>query len=297
MNFKNILQEIEKADPEVYEKLNPRRQVLKSFGAKVAVAALPFAIGSLFKKAYAGSSSSSAVITALNFALELEFLEYNFYHTANNTGSNSTTTLIPSADAPGFLTIETHEKEHIIFLNSTITALGGVPYTPPNYSATALNPYYIASGAYDFTVGGAYATFSDYAVFLDLAQAFEDTGVRAYKGQLRNFLGNSALLTQVLQVHDVEARHAAHVRLVRRFTGAVEYPKPWITNNIAPTITPSLQAVYNGEDNTVQDGVTITSLPDSHYNPATIPTTAATEAFDETLTQAEVTAIVSAFIL
>ena len=52
MDFRNILQEIEKTDPEVYERLNGRRHVLKSFSSKVALAALPFAIGSMFKKAY-----------------------------------------------------------------------------------------------------------------------------------------------------------------------------------------------------------------------------------------------------
>jgi hypothetical protein len=295
MNFKNILQDIEKADPEVYEKLSPRRHVLKSFGAKVAVAAMPFALGSLFKKAYGSTGAASPVITALNFALELEYLEYNFYHEANNTGSNTTTTLIPAADAAGFTTIEAHEKEHIIFLTAAITTLGGVPYTPPNYDATALNPYYIAEGAYDFTAGGTYPVFSNYATFLTIAQTFEDTGVRAYKGQLPNFLGSAGVLTQALQIQSVEARHAAHIRLVRRFAGAIEYPKPWITNNIAP-IT-AVQSVYNGEDNTLQDGINITLLPDAYYNPATVPGTAATEAFDEPIDSATVAAAIAQFML
>src|SRR5271166_3624930 len=101
MNFKSILKEIEQTDPEVYERLSTRRHTLKSFGSKVALAALPLAIGSLFKKAYGQTSRTSTVITAMNFALEMEYLQYNFYHRCNNTGG-----LIPTADAPGFLTIE-----------------------------------------------------------------------------------------------------------------------------------------------------------------------------------------------
>ena len=75
MDLKNILQEIEKADPEVYEKLSDRRGILKSFGSKVAVAALPFALGSLFKKVY--GKNTDTVVAALNFARELEYFEYN----------------------------------------------------------------------------------------------------------------------------------------------------------------------------------------------------------------------------
>ena len=77
MNFKNILREIEKTDPEVYERLSGRRQVLKSFSSKVAVAALPLAIGSLFKKAYGKTADANGVINALNLALEMEYFEYN----------------------------------------------------------------------------------------------------------------------------------------------------------------------------------------------------------------------------
>ena len=287
MNFNNILQQIEKTDPEVYEKLSPRRQVLKSFGAKVALASLPFAIGGLFKKAYGSTGAATTVITALNFALELEYLEYNYYHTANNTGS-----LIPSTDLQGFLTIEAHEKAHIAFLAAAVTSLGGVPYTPKYYDATAANPSYVPA-AYDFTANGTYQVFNNYAVFLEIAQTFEDTGVRAYKGQLSNLLGTAGVLTQALQIQSVEARHAAHIRLVRRFAGAIEYPKPWITNNIPP-IT-AVQANYNGEDNTIQDGIAISILPD--VGGSTIPVTAATEAFDEPIDSTTVATSIAQFML
>ena len=288
MNFNNILQQIEKADPEVYEKLSPRRQVLKSFGAKVALASLPFAIGGLFKKAYGSTGAATTVITALNFALELEYLEYNYYHTANNTGS-----LIPLADLPGFQTIEAHEKAHIAFLAAAVTSLGGVPYTPKYYNGSSSNPNpsYVPA-AYDFTANGTYQVFNNYAVFLEIAQTFEDTGVRAYKGQLSNLLGTAGVLTQALQIQSVEARHAAHIRLVRRFAGAIEYPKPWITNNIPP-IT-AVQTNYNGEDNTIQDGIAISILPGVN---GTIPVTAATEAFDEPIDSTTVATSIAQFML
>ena len=76
-----------------------------------------------------------------------------------------------------------------------------------------------------------------------------------------------------------EARHAAHVRLVRRFRNAPEYPAPWITNNIPPTI--ELQSYYNYEDNVAQSGMDISQLPDKYAAGGLVPKTAATAAFDE----------------
>jgi len=286
MNFKNILQEIEKNDPEVYEKLSGRRQVLKSFGSKVALAALPLALGSMFKKAYGKTTSASPVVDALNFALELEYFEYNFYHTANNTGG-----LIAAADQAGFAQVEAHELAHVNFLTNVITELGGTPYTPTGYNSTYTNPAYVPT-AYDFTGGGAYHTFEDYPTFLVVAQTFEDTGVRAYQGQMPIFIGNNAVLTQAMQIMTVEGRHASFVRLIRRQMGAPEQPKPWITNNIAPTN--SVLANYAGEDNVLQKGINVTTLPD-YTGTSTISEAAATAAFDEPLDKATVSSLIAPF--
>ena len=96
MNLFNIIQEIEKVDPEFQERVSPRRDVIKnitSFGSKVAVAALPFAFTTVFKKAY-GQSTPSSVTDVLNFALTLEYLESYFY----NQGKLKNVT--PAAYAP-----------------------------------------------------------------------------------------------------------------------------------------------------------------------------------------------------
>lgn len=53
MNIVNILEEIEKVDGEIYERLNPRRAAMKSFfnmGKKISLAAMPLALGSMFQK-------------------------------------------------------------------------------------------------------------------------------------------------------------------------------------------------------------------------------------------------------
>lgn len=53
-----------------------------------------------------------------------------------------------------------------------------------------------------------------------MSKTFEDLGVAAYKGQAGNLIGNDAILTAALQIHSVEARHAARVRQILDM-------KPW----------------------------------------------------------------------
>lgn len=279
MNLHNVINEIEKVDPEVYERLDGRRAALKSFSGiagKVALLSLPVMLASMFKKAY--GQTNTAIVGVLNFALTLEYLESEFYKKAVGT-----TGIIPAADLPGITTIRDHEVAHVAALRATITALGGTPVT-----FTAAN--------FDFTAGngsmsGPYATvFTNYDTMLAVAQAFEDTGVRAYKGQAGNLISNNDVLTAALQIHSVEARHAAYVRYLRQKRGA-SANKPWITGNNAGGI-PGVDAVYAGEENTMQATIQITGI-----NGMSISANAASEAFDEPLTQAQVTAIVDPFII
>lgn len=273
MNLYNIVNEIEKTDPEVYERLDGRREALKrftGFAGKVAAVSLPLMLGSMFKKAY--GQSTSAIVDVLNFALTLEFLESEFYKKAVSSG------IIPAGDLPGFTLIRDHEAAHVTALKQTITALGG---TPVNY--TAAN--------FDYTAGGAYGSvFTNYDTLLAVSQAFEDTGVRAYKGQAGNLISNNDVLTAALQIHSVEARHASYVRRLRQAKGAANN-KPWITGNDAGGI-PGVAAVYAGEENTTQAGVQITNI-----NGMAISSGAASEAFDEPLTKDQVLAIVDPFII
>ena len=274
MNLVNILKDIEEIDPEFQDRTNPRRAAIKNmtgFGTKLALSALPFAIGGIFKKAY--GQTTTGVAGVLNFALTLEYLEFEFYKAAVSSG------IIPAGvDLVALTKIRDHEALHVNFLRTAITAAGATPIAP----LTAAN--------FDFTAKGTFPTvFSNYDVLLAVASAFEDTGVRAYKGQAPNLMGNGPILTAALNIHSVEARHASHLRLMRRMRGV--NIKPWITG-ANDTGVPQVAASFAGEDNKVQAGIDITTFDGVGGK---ISLNAATESFDEPLTKDQVLAIVAPF--
>ena len=294
MNIFNIIEELEKVDPELNDRFSPRRAAIKnitSFGSKIAVAALPFAFGTLFKRAYGQAVGDIGDVNGvLNFALKLEYLESAFYKMGVATPN-----LIAAADTAAIGTINTHEMQHVSFLQSVLAGAAVAQST----QGTA--------GVYDFTAGGAFPTvFSNYDVFLAVANAFEDTGVRAYKGQAPNLVGNQVVLTAALNIHSVEARHAAHIRQIRRLRGgAAAAVKPWISGSATVSNDTGIGSPVDGnygagvtgypaENNTVQGGVTVTTLPSVASSSAT-SLTVAIEAFDEPLDYTTVFNLVKGF--
>ncbi|MEJ7625826.1 MAG: ferritin-like domain-containing protein [Ferruginibacter sp.] len=300
MNLQNIINDIESVDPEVYERLNTRRKAMKSFAnisGKLALAAVPVALGSMFNKAY-GQAVPTAVIDSLKFALLLEQLEAAFYNAVVAApGLNATLT---GTSRAAFVKIQADENKHVAFLSSTIASLTSMPApAAPAFDLTGGNS---AAGTGPFS--GANDPRVNYAVALAMSQTFEDTGVRAYKGQAANFLPSTGtvndLLEAALKIHSVEARHAAKIRILRReLGGAVLAPadlKPWINNNesgILPPFAALVQASYDGEGVTQQGAFNGVGT----FSGVTISATAASAAFDEPLTKAQVTAIVDPFII
>lgn len=294
MNLQNIISEIEKVDPEVYERLDTRRNAMQRFafaGKVLAAAAIPSALGSMFKKAY--GQSTSDIVAVLNFALTLEYLEAEFYKQAVASTAAATAS---AADRAALTLIRDHEVAHVAFLRTAITSLNGTPVT-----LTAAN--------FDFSGGmgsgtGPFATaFTDYKVLLAVAQTFEDTGVRAYKGQAANLMSNNDILEAALRIHSVEARHAAKLRQMRRMMAAPNLIpsgvtlQPWITLNQSGIATgntgadAAIQKTYAGEENVSHANITITNI-----NGQTIAAAEASEAFDEPLTRDQVLEIVRPFI-
>lgn len=273
MNLKNIIDHVETVDPEIYERLDGRREAIRkftSYAGKLAVLSVPLAFGSMFKKAY-GQTTPASILDVLNFALKLEYLESEFYTKGVQQASAIGLT---GAGLNAITTIRDHEVAHVNFLKAAITGSGGTPVAKPNF---------------DFTAKGNFAdVFSNYDTFLAVSQAFEDTGVRAYKGQAPALMSNNDVLTAALNIHSVEARHASHIRKMRKERGASV--KPWITGKDTGGLPAAAQAIYNGEENTKQGGVEIMNI-----NGMAIDMSDATEAFDEPLTMQQVIDIVTPF--
>jgi len=279
MNILNILDEIEKVDGEIYERLSPRRSAMRDFfnvGKKISMAAVPLALGGLFKKAY-GQTNPASVNEVLGFALALEYLEWNYY---NHALTLANSTYIPDGPArQAITTIRNHERAHVDLLKGALGITGSDQYVYADF---------------DFTAGGTFADVdTNYQTFLKVATAFEDTGVRAYKGQAP-ILKGMPVLTTALQIHSVEARHAAHLRqmVAANVTGASGL-KPWIayTANGNDTGVSAADAVYAGEQNTTQAGVQITGI-----NGTAVTQSQAAESFDEFLTGSDVKKIANLFI-
>lgn len=266
MNIFKIIQDIEKTDPEVYQRLASRREAFSgfgSFGKKVAMAAVPLAMGSMFKKAY--GQSANTVLDVLNFALTLEYLEAEFYM------QGLASPALNFDDTRAFFeSVRDNEIAHVAFLKSAIEGAGGTPVAKPTF---------------DFSAKGNFPTWNtDLQTFMTLSQAFEDTGVRAYKGQAGNLAGNPAVLTAALQIHSVEARHASIVRRIRGLKG-------WITGGPEGEMVPApAEPIYAGEAEVVQAGVNIPTV-------ANVSVESATEAFDEPLSKQAVLDIASLFIV
>lgn len=242
-------------DPELTQRVLSRRNAVMTSGkmaGAAAIASLPVMFGLMAKRAFAqGTALPADIINVLNFALTLEYLEADFYTGGIAAG------VVPAEALPIFQTIRDHEVAHVNLLTSTISSGGGTPAARPTF---------------DFTAGGTFSDpFTDYPTFQALAQGFEDTGVRAYKGQAGALIANDAILTTALQIHSVEARHASAVRRLRGEKG-------WITGNQS-TLPAAAAAVYAGEE--AGQGVT---------------SPASAEAFDEPLTMDQVLAIANLFI-
>ncbi|MBD0258351.1 MAG: ferritin-like domain-containing protein [Cytophagales bacterium] len=259
MNIFNLIESLDSKQTikEDLASLANRRDIFRKlgdFGKKLALGTL--SVGAVAAASTQKAMAADSGTDILNFALLLEYLEAEFYAKGLDAG------IIPSGTPEQvFMQIGKHEAQHVEFLKK---ALGGAAIDKPEF---------------DFTAKGMFKPFSNYGQFLVLAQAFEDTGVRAYKGQAGNLTGGGDLLTAALQIHSVEARHAARVRRLRGVQSW--YLRTERDRNVA--------AVYAGEDNVTQGGVDLTTITD--INVVDIQ-----ESFDEPLTKEEVTAIAQLFL-
>jgi hypothetical protein len=238
------------------------------------------------------SVSGVTDVDILNFALNLEYLEAEFYLRAATGSGLATTdigttpgTVVGGAKIPGLSTAQQNivneiaydEQEHVRALRATITGAGGTPVSRPNIDLT--NSFAaVVTVANTLTVAGAaqipttFNPFGSFDQFLVGSFVFEDVGVTAYNGAapLISAAGITAgYLSAAAGILAVEAYHAAYVRTSLTANaiaqGTTAYPYLGFANRIS-----AVRALLGGGNETALTVSTGTTSPTSIVTPSAI---------------------------
>jgi hypothetical protein len=236
---------------DVLSKATNRRSLLK----KLAMASA--AVGAAGITAQA-QSAAPAPADVVQFALNLEYLEAEFYSVATTgltisqqgiaiTGSGTAgatttrfnTSAVDFASTAAFRVaqnIANDEINHVVLLRGALTANGVTPVAKPAINLDAL-----------FSIG---PSLSNQQAFLMLARIFEDIGVSAYCGGA-GYLVGSPYLGTAARILAVEGEHVGNIRLqsallgipAPQLDGADIIPPPAGTNYFSTNSATGLCAV------------------------------------------------------
>ncbi len=229
-----------------------------------AGAASAVAVGAIAAGGFAAASvpAQAATVTdadILNFALNLEYLEAEFYlrayfgyglGTGDTSGVGTQPHLVGGAQVPFKSTaiqsycqrLASDELTHVRFLRS---ALGSAAVAEPPINL--VDSFNILAKAAGF--GTNFNPFADDTSFLLGAFIFEDVGVTAYTGAAA-LISNKSYLTAAAGILGVEAYHAGSIRTLLANIGA---------GTIANLISNARASVGNGKE----QGLTV---PGNNYN-------------------------------
>ena len=287
------------------EKALSRRTFLAGAGAVAGTAAAATLTGCGNSYGNGGTSTGGNGKTftdadVLNYALNLEYLEAQFYlYAATGSGLAAADTMAPSgytgtytegtvtvgsaAKVTGLTTAEQEilneiaweEQTHVQFLRA---ALGKAAVPMPSIDLSFFGPLAVAAGITTNATGtGSFNPFSSFDYFLVGAFIFEDVGVTAYSGAapLITAAGVSAgYLTAAAGILAVEAYHAGYVRtaLTARAIAAgsaTAYPYLAAANKVE-ALRASLTTGMTAAPSTSGSVETLLVLPTSTSTPSAI---------------------------
>lgn len=153
----------------------------------------------------------------VEYALTLEKLEDDLYKRATVALQSGGLASAPQIVKTAIATYGEDEAQHVTALSAVLTSIGGNPAA----ITIPANPNYNAILGRD--------PFANTPDFLLALQLVEDLGVAAYKGQVQNLqaAGNDTILSGALEIHTIEARHAAGIRYLRQVLFNADV-RPWI---------------------------------------------------------------------
>lgn len=216
--------------PELQQEVG-RRSILRKFGWQTGLMAA-VAATSVAKPAEPAEAATLTDADILNFALNLEYLEAEFYLRAflgyglqgsdvTGTGTQGTVvggTAVPfqsEAIAQYAQTLAVEELTHVRFLK---TSLGTAAVAEPNINlSTSFTALAVAAGL--IKLGQTFNPFADEISFLLGAYIFEDVGVTAYAGAAR-YISNPDYLEAAGAIMATEAYHGGAIRTLLADIGA-----------------------------------------------------------------------------
>jgi hypothetical protein len=289
------------------EIISSRRKMILMLGGTALTGAV---LGSA-PKAKAAALTDTDI---LNFALNLEYLEAQFYTLAysgatidtfnvgNGPGTafagGGTVTTKPggpaackvpfvSSDVAAYAyEIATEERKHVVFLRG---ALGSAAVAQPNIDLyNSFNAAAAAAG-----IGPAFDPFASDLNFLLGSYIFEDVGVTAYHGAA-GLISDKGTLAAAVGIHAVEAYHAG---LIRTVLWGMDQANPGL--GIAATAT-KISQLRSNLDGTGNDDIGLTTTEDmlngttASYQASTIVNANLTNSIGFSRTAAQVLTIVYA---
>ena len=286
-----------------------RRKFLAGVGAGAgAVATLNLAgCGSSSPAKTTTTPSAPTDADVLNFALNLEYLEAQFYlYAATGAGLEASDTTAGSASpyqtvgtvtpgdaaaVPGLTPaqqeilneIAFEEQEHVRFLRS---ALGSAAVPMPDIDLSFFGPLAVAATITTAATGaGSFNPFSSFDYFLVGGFIFEDVGVTAYSGAapLISPAGVAAgYLTAAAGILAVEAYHAGYVRTSltgRAIAAGSAAAYPYLgAANLVEDLRATLTVGDSAAPSTTGSVETLLTLPTSLTTPSSIVAASAADA-------------------